>query len=1001
MKDAMLDVTTSQYDARNRLELVTDPDPDGANQPLIAPQSKYTYDDADNTLTSGVRISIQNNVPVFLTTIYTYDFLNRQKTETDAENRVSTREYNDAGLLFRVTDGGGVHTDYQYNKADWMTRETIEVGPFREWKYNLNGTVRQEIARDGRVTEFQYDNMDRPVEERWMNGATVTRRIATLYDAGGRVRSVTDKGQSSNVLSTVRYAWDNLDRQLIEENTRTAGVPSVVMTSAWDAVGNRTSLQTDVAGIADFVNLFELDGLDRVTRIGQVKGSPGSTSVVTQKRVDLKYNAVGQTVRTDQYENSLTTSRFVAASIFGYDDAGRMTSLQHRRGSVILSNYVWGFDAANRMTTIANTPTTAVADNALSMSYDNTGQLKTAAIAGQSAESYNYDAGGNRTGAGYVTATNTNRVQNDGTFSYTYDNEGRRTRRTTTANGDYTVFDWDYRGRLITVTDYTGVTAQVPAGVKSKQVSYAYDSRDRRISKDVDANGDGTIDRGERYGYDGDDLSFIFTDADGSGPAVAALNTRLLQGPDVDQLFADETALGEVLWTLSDHQGTVRDVADFTVAANSTAVINHIRYDSFGKIIAETNPATGNAATAGGIQAGDIVQGFTGREYDPDTGLSWYRARWYDPSIGRFLSEDPSGFDGGDLNLTRYVGNSPWNYTDPSGMTRTSPLSSVQTPQASYKGDDPSWRWPWDPKASWNVGTTANLWLGGSYVAATETMRFGQGYGDKFVTQGSTAGSTLWNSGGAMGNSIGTHASTLWYDPAEEWSSVKNSATSTYNGLYNLGASIYNNPGATASSAFNSSVDYLDRFTSDPKVSGEFLGNGAQETAIFAVTAGAGNAIRGTQTFQTVVTKFDNVVDAVKSTRLEVYRIPYDPTKLNSSINPTGMGIRRTAQRDMDYEDALLDPHDVQFYKESGNYELEFQTGMKYHGKGLEPRMNDSASRVARERADSVVRRTYTPANNEVDALIEEDRRIAADGGVKGGQLYNKINSPGKKLGGQ
>ena len=247
-------------------------------------------------------------------------------------------------------------------------------------------------------------------------------------------------------------------------------------------------------------------------------------------------------------------------------------------------------------------------------------------------------------------------------------------------------------------------------------VNYAYDGLDRRISKDVDANGDGTVDRGERYAYDGDDLSFIFTDVDGSGPAVAALNTRLLQGPDVDQLFADETALGEVLWTLSDHQGTVRDVADFTVASNSTAVINHIRYDSFGKIIAETNPATGTAATAGRIQAGEIVQGFTGREYDPDTGLSWYRARWYDPSLGRFLSEDPSGFDGGDLNLTRYVGNSPWNYSDPSGMVRVSPTSAVFGSSGTYVRQETAQEKagdlfaPWDPRASLSVGNALSTW---------------------------------------------------------------------------------------------------------------------------------------------------------------------------------------------------------------------------------------------------------------------------------------------------
>jgi hypothetical protein len=46
----------------------------------------------------------------------------------------------------------------------------------------------------------------------------------------------------------------------------------------------------------------------------------------------------------------------------------------------------------------------------------------------------------------------------------------------------------------------------------------------------------------------------------------------------------------------------------------------------------------------------------------------YYRARYYDPGVGRFISEDPIGFDGGDTNLYRYVGNSPLNYTDPSGL---------------------------------------------------------------------------------------------------------------------------------------------------------------------------------------------------------------------------------------------------------------------------------------------------------------------------------------------
>ncbi len=59
---------------------------------------------------------------------------------------------------------------------------------------------------------------------------------------------------------------------------------------------------------------------------------------------------------------------------------------------------------------------------------------------------------------------------------------------------------------------------------------------------------------------------------------------------------------------------------------------------------------------------------FTGREYDPETGLYFYRARYYDPSTGRFISEDPIGFSAGDTNLSRYVFNSPTNYVDPFGL---------------------------------------------------------------------------------------------------------------------------------------------------------------------------------------------------------------------------------------------------------------------------------------------------------------------------------------------
>jgi RHS repeat-associated protein len=94
----------------------------------------------------------------------------------------------------------------------------------------------------------------------------------------------------------------------------------------------------------------------------------------------------------------------------------------------------------------------------------------------------------------------------------------------------------------------------------------------------------------------------------------------------------------------------VRDVIN-----NQGQILNHIRYDSFGKITAQTNANV------------DFRFGYTGREFDEETGLYYYRARYYDAATGRFISEDPMGFGAGDSNLYRYVGNSATNYTDPTG----------------------------------------------------------------------------------------------------------------------------------------------------------------------------------------------------------------------------------------------------------------------------------------------------------------------------------------------
>ena len=60
--------------------------------------------------------------------------------------------------------------------------------------------------------------------------------------------------------------------------------------------------------------------------------------------------------------------------------------------------------------------------------------------------------------------------------------------------------------------------------------------------------------------------------------------------------------------------------------------------------------------------------GYTGREHDRETGLRYYRARYYDGEVGRFISEDTIAIAGGDVNFYNYVGGNPINYVDPSGL---------------------------------------------------------------------------------------------------------------------------------------------------------------------------------------------------------------------------------------------------------------------------------------------------------------------------------------------
>ncbi len=239
-------------------------------------------------------------------------------------------------------------------------------------------------------------------------------------------------------------------------------------------------------------------------------------------------------------------------------------------------------------------------------------------------------------------------------------------------------------------------------GVKIAETTYTYNRQGRLWIAQVDADADGkpesiseyTYDFGNRWVrkvvspgtaneeksifiHDGADVSPLPQAGEGSGvraPQIALefsatgtgdllsddLTHRYLWGPTVDQILADEAVSslateGDVLWPLTDHLNTVRDLAQYDEATDTTTIANHIVYDAYGNITSETAPTVA------------CLFGFTARPFDAATGLQNNLNRWYDGSVGRWLSEDPIGFQALDFNLYRYCGNVPISTTDPSG----------------------------------------------------------------------------------------------------------------------------------------------------------------------------------------------------------------------------------------------------------------------------------------------------------------------------------------------
>jgi len=637
--DARGNATSMIYDALNRVVAVTD----SLNHTVTtvfdaAGNVIRTVDALGNALTATYdnlnrRVTVQDPGGGIATTVYdadsnvvntidqlghkvtySYDALNRQIAVTDARGGVTTTAFDGANNVVSVTDSVNNTTTFLFDAANRMTQQTDPLNHSSTYAYDLANRLTSTTDRDGRRFDNTYDADNRLTQENWVVSGSTVNTLTFSYDANGNLLA------AINNAGAYTMAYDALNRV-----TQTQEPFGLTLTATYDGVGNRTQLQDSFGGVLTSV----YDSANRLT--SRQFGGASQTPL----RMDLTYTARNQLATQTRYSDLGGVNK-VASNTLTYDTAGRLTNLQDFNASGgSIANYTYTYDLASRLQSEqlnGGATKTYTYDAANELTNDGT-------------NAYSFDLNGNRTMTGYTTGTG-NQLTNDGVWTYTYDAEGNLTKKSKGSSAETWTYGYDNQNHMVWAKD-----SATDGGTVTTLATYVYDALGNRLEKDVWTQQSGTTTT-TRFGYDGVE---VWVDLSGGN----ALQTRYIHGDAADQLFARISAAGTAAWYLTDRLGSVRDIVN-----NSGAVIDHLDYDGFGNA---TETQAGN---------GDRYK-WTGREFDSETGLQYNRARYFDPHAGRWQNQDPTGFNAGDTNLYRYVGNSPLMARDPSGLGQAMILPST------------------------------------------------------------------------------------------------------------------------------------------------------------------------------------------------------------------------------------------------------------------------------------------------------------------------------------
>jgi RHS repeat-associated protein len=614
-----------EYDAAGRLILEIDP---------AGAETRITHDPAfpEQRATVTDRAGRQWQ--------FAYDALGRLIHEEAPNGAVTRYEYDADGNRTAIIDPLGNRFEFRYDALNRLIEETDPLGHQRVHAYDSVGNRIGTVDRNGRERRFIYDAHNRLQEERWLDPSDgqVLRAITFAYNRNDELTGVSD---TDAVITLGRFQVPS--GPILSEEARYTGAPVRRLAFGHDAAGRRATLGvTTISPILEpAVSLiYTRDLAGRLRILSSRNPLPPSTLTGLDFQLQLWRNARADLTELRRFSDT-NGDRRVSQTFLAYGDpcACELSHVEH----VVATNQPlaeatlsFTRDAEGNLAGFQEGTDSAV------VTRDAAGQLTGVDWNGALEESYGYDINGNRVAShrhGSYVSGPANRLTQAGDWTLAYDHEGNLVTKSNTATGLRFVYTWDHRNRL------THVERHDAALLDPTITEYRYDPLNRRIAVVRDSQTLWTY-------YDGVQPLVDFVDQE--------FTPRMIQysGEKLDELHALWRRDEGVFWVLADQVGSARRLLD-----KSGVPVASFRYDSYGNLLA----VSGSQPDVAGRFA------FTGREWDESTGLYYLRARYYDPDLGRFVQEDPLGFDAGDANLYRYVANQPLTHTDPTGM-----LSAVE-----------------------------------------------------------------------------------------------------------------------------------------------------------------------------------------------------------------------------------------------------------------------------------------------------------------------------------